>query len=266
MVKKTHLGNIMETSCPNCRAHFRITDDQLQAALGRAKCGQCSMVFNALQSLKSYEGSLPADYQPGSTLTRPSDSALNNEDLDIRAETRQSESELSLHEAMYGYKRNSLAYYSPFFWLIGILLLFVFSIAQIVYYQRYDLIKTPKFQQQVLSLCELIPCGDDQFSSIQQIKLLERNVFTHPVVSNALMITGSFVNQAPFAQRLPKMLVSLFDIKGELIANRVFDPTEYLQGDENKSSAESNKPVQFRLEIIDPGTDALTYEFEFYQA
>lgn len=264
MAKKIHLGDIMETCCPNCRSHYRITDEQLQVALGRAKCGQCGMVFNALQSLKSFEGELPRDYQPASTSEKSSPSAEKAEDWSSPADNSLSETELSLHEAMYGYKRNSLAYYSPFLWFIGILMLIVFSIAQAVYYQRYKLIKTPRFQQQVLTLCELIPCGKSQFSSIHQIKLLERNVFTHPVTSNALMVTGSFVNQAPFPQRLPRMLVSLFDIKGELIANRVFEPVEYLQDNDSNPSAESNKPVQFRLEIVDPGTDALTYEFEFY--
>ena len=263
MAKKTYLGEIMETSCPNCYSHYRITDEQLQAAFGRAKCSQCGMVFNALQSLKSYEGELPADYQPSSGSRISTTNADQAEDWGNRAEDRPSESELSLHEAMYGYKRNSLAYYAPFLWFIGILILIVFSIAQAVYYQRYKLIKTPRFQQQVLSLCELIPCGKEQFSAINQIKLLERNVFTHPVTPNALMVTGSFVNQAPFPQRLPRMLVSLFDIKGELIANRVFEPEEYLQNSDNKTSAKSDVPVQFRLEIVDPGTDALTYEFEF---
>lgn len=264
MAKKIHLGDIMQTRCPNCQSNYRITDEQLQAALGRAKCSQCGMVFNALQSLKSYDGDLTSDDHSASSIKT---SPANNEEVEDwgnRTVDRPSESELSLHEAMYGYKRNSLAYYSPFLWFIGILILIVFSIAQTVYYQRYKLIKTPRFQQQVLALCELIPCGKPQFSSINQIKLLERNVFTHPVTSNALMVTGSFVNEAPFPQRLPRMLVSLFDIKGELIANRVFEPEEYLQDIGNKTAAESDIPVQFRLEIVDPGTDALTYEFEFY--
>lgn len=264
MAKKIHLGDIMETCCPNCSSHYRITDEQLQAALGRAKCSQCGMVFNALQSLKSFEGALPADYQPASTSDKSPLDTQKAEDWSSPADNGPTESELSLHEAMYGYKRNSLAYYSPFLWFIGILLLIVITIAQTVYYQRYKLIKTPRFQQQVLTLCELIPCGNSQFSSIHQIKLLERNVFTHPVTSDALMVTGSFVNQAPFPQRLPRMLVSLFDIKGDLIANRVFEPVEYLQDKDSKIVAESNTPVQFRLEIVDPGTDALTYEFEFY--
>ncbi len=89
-------------------------------------------------------------------------------------------------------------------------------------------------------------------------------MFSHPVSPNALMATGSFVNQASFAQKTPDMLVSLFDIQGSLIANRVFEPGEYLQNDKHKELLPSNKPVQFRLEIVDPGTDALTYEFEFF--
>jgi hypothetical protein len=77
------------------------------------------------------------------------------------------------------------------------------------------------------------------------------------------MVTGSFVNQAIFDQKLPRLLVSLFDLQGKLIANRLFTPSEYLQTDKNRRLMEVAKPVQFRLEISDPGTDALTYEFEF---
>ena len=259
MTKKTHLGDVMETSCPHCSSHYRVTDTQLQAALGRVKCGECGMVFNALQSLKSFDGELPANYLPPASSKPPKLSAQQPSPItDPRAQ------EFSLHEAMYGHERNSLAHFAPFLWFLGILLLIVVGIAQAVYYQRYTLIDEPRFQQQVLTLCELVPCGETEFSSIRQIKLLERNVFTHPVTSNALMVTGSFVNQAPFEQKLPNMLVSLFDIQGSLIANRVFKPTEYLQADRNRNSLLSGKPVQFRLEIVDPGTDALTYEFEFF--
>ena len=63
MPKKIHLSDIMETSCPHCRSHYRITDEQLQTALGRAKCSQCGMIFNALQSLKSFDGVVTLDHQ-----------------------------------------------------------------------------------------------------------------------------------------------------------------------------------------------------------
>jgi predicted Zn finger-like uncharacterized protein len=246
--KNTGLSEIMETSCDHCQSRFRVTELQLQTAHGKVRCGECDEIFNALTSLKNHERRQPTDFQQ----------SLLGENQDPGPE-----SELSLHEAMYGRKYSLLSHFAPLFWLIGILLLSTLGIAQAIYYQRYPLVEKPQFQQQVLSLCRLLPCNEAQFSSTRQIKLLERNVFTHPVQPDALMVSGSFVNQALFDQKFPQLLVSLFDIQGNLIANRLFNSTEYLQTDKNRSLMAIGKPVQFRLEIVDPGTDALTYEFEF---
>lgn len=249
MFKSSQLGDIMETSCRQCNARYRITDDQLKIAVGKVRCGECGVIFNALSSLKTY-----ADNNHASdTKHQPASSEIPHS----------SDGELSLHEAMYGEGKGSFTQFSPLLWLIGILLLLVLAIAQAIYYQRYELISNPRYQQQILHLCELVPCADSQFSSSRQIKLLERNVFTHPVKPDALMVTGSFVNEAPFSQKLPKLLVTLFDIQGNLIANRQFVSDEYLQSDNQPTALQSNKPIQFRLEILDPGTEALTYEFEF---
>jgi hypothetical protein len=53
-------------------------------------------------------------------------------------------------------------------------------------------------------------------------------------------------------------------VQGKLIANRRFQANEYLLEDRNRSVIAPQVPIQFRLEIVDPGTDALTYEFEFF--
>ncbi len=207
------------------------------------------MLVSIADSLKFDDGGTLADDHI--------ESAGNN------GKTPEQQPELSLHEAMYGARRSRLSQFSPLIWLVGILLLTTLGIAQTIYYQRYSLIENPRYQKQVLALCQVVPCNESQFSSTQQIKLLERNVFSHPVQSSALMVSGSFVNQAIFDQKLPKLLVSLFDLQGNLIANRLFTPGEYLQTDNTRRLMETAKPVQFRLEISDPGINALTYEFEF---
>ena len=252
----------METSCDQCNSRFRLTEAQLREAYGKVRCSQCGVVFNALLGLKNYEGELPADFEQ-QYLPDANRQAQPLTDADARARQRESQT-LSLHEAMYGSERRSFFSLAPLSWFIGILLLSALGIAQAIYYQRYQLIEDPRFQQQVINLCQLLPCAEREFASSQQIRLLERNVFTHPIASNALMVTGSFINQAPFAQRMPDLLISLFDVKGKLIANRRFKPNEYLLDDRNRNVIESQLPIQFRLEIIDPGTDALTYEFEFF--
>jgi predicted Zn finger-like uncharacterized protein len=265
----TQLGEVMETSCDNCKSRFRLTEEQLREAYGKVRCGECGTVFNALLGLKNFEGELPSDYleqhieqeQPeaeslGKADRRQSDRA----DADMRSSDRRA---LSLHEAMYGSERRSFFSLAPLSWFIGILLLGSLGIAQAIYYQRYQLIEDPRYQQQVINLCQLLPCAERECASVEQIRLLERNVFTHPVASDALMVTGSFINQAPFTQKMPELLISLFDVHGKLIANRRFKASEYLLEERNRSVVESQAPIQFRLEIVDPGTDALTYEFEF---
>ena len=258
MFSSTHLGEVMETTCSRCNSRFRLTEAQLQQAHGQVRCGECGTVFNALLTLKNFEGELPTGYLEQQAAASRVGPAAEPAD---EAETRR---HLSLHEAMYGSERRSLISFGPITWLIGILLLIALAIAQAIYYQRYQLIEDPRLQQQVINLCRLLPCAESNFSSTEQFRLLERNVFTHPVVSNALMITGSFVNQAPFPQKMPDLLISLFDVRGKLIANRVFNASEYLLEERNRKVVEPQVPIQFRLEIVDPGTDALTYEFEFY--
>ena len=265
MFSSTYLGEVMETSCDQCKSRFLLTETQLRKAYGKVRCGECGAVFNALLGLKNYEGELPPDYleqhsaQPGSQDNAGTE-AYDHTDTEMHSDRRQA---LSLHEAMYGSERRSFFSLGPLTWFIGILLLSALGIAQAIYYQRYQLIEDPRYQQQVINLCQLLPCAEREFASVEQIRLLERNVFTHPVAENSLMVTGSFINQAPFAQKMPELLISLFDVQGKLIANRSFKASEYLLEDRNRSVVETLVPIQFRLEIIDPGTDALTYEFEF---
>ena len=123
MTKSSHLGDVMETCCNQCHSRYRITDQQLKAALGKVRCGECGKVFDALQSLKSFEGMLPSDFM---TLTG----------VGVNTDSKSTPG-LSLHEAMYGTKRGVFTGMSPLLWLTGILLLSTFSIVQVVYYQRY---------------------------------------------------------------------------------------------------------------------------------
>ena len=76
------------------------------------------------------------------------------------------------------------------------------------------------------------------------------------------MVSGSFINEASFSQSVPDLLISLSDSKGNFIANRLFKAEEYLT-DPAIRRLSPGKPIQFRIEILDPGNEALAYEFEF---
>ncbi len=256
------LGENLQTTCLHCGSVFRITPQQLEMARGQARCSQCNQVFNALFTLENYGGLQDS--------ANPSQNAINELDKEFGLGDEKTstviknlvDQPVSLNEAMYGNGQKSQSNFKPLLWVTGILLLMVISIVQIIYYQRYALLSSANYQQQILNLCQILPCDENRYSSLAQIRLIERHVFSHPTRDNALMITGSFINQAAFDQPLPRLLISLSDVNGNLIANRQFQPQEYLT-DKSLTSMPTGKVVQFRLEIFDPDTQALTYEFEF---
>ncbi len=261
------MENAMETTCSDCYSRFRITVDQLEKVNGLVRCGECDNVFNALDDLVTVDRQ-----DPEQVLERE----LNQASLLIEQERRRKQVDkksgaarsrdfrnLSLEEAMYGDVPRPMRSLLPAVWLLGIVLLSAIALTQIVYYQRYQLIENSDFRETVVTLCRFLPCSPSHMANTEQIQMLERNVFTHPVASDALMITGSFINQGDFAQKLPDLVITLFNLQGQLIASRLFTPEEYLLSQSSVRVLQTNNPVQFRLEVVDPGVDALTYEFEF---
>lgn len=272
MTNRVHLGDTMQTTCPHCGSVFRVTTSQLEAGHGQVRCGICHSPFNALLSLENYHGEaielLAEDNEPDEIARLPDNNASDNQlESDQTAQLSAAEinddGSVSLHQAMYGDGQKSRTNLKPLLWFIGILLMLIIATVQVIYYQRYKLISSVHYQPQILNLCRILPCDEDKFVNTSQIKLLERNIFTHPTRDKALMVSGSFVNQAPFSQPPPKLLISLSDQQGTLIASRLFEPRQYL-ADKSLKRLQPGKPVQFRLQLKDPGSAALAYEFEFF--
>ena len=257
--------NEMHTTCLHCGSVFRISTEQLDLADGQVRCGQCQQTFNALLTLESpLEENQPLQHAHEPTAAEAIADLFDHPQSSAETGPEDEINDVSLSEAMYGDGRAPRSTFRQMLWIAGIVILLAISLIQVVYYQRYQLISTSQFQPQILSLCQLLPCNEDQFSSLPEIELIERNVYTHPTRDNALMITGSFINKADFSQPVPSLLISLSDIQGNLIANRLFKPAEFL-ANASQQRIESRKAVSFRLEILDPGSSALTYEFEFVQ-
>ncbi len=262
MSNRVHLGDTMQTTCPHCGSVFRVTTAQLEDGHGQVICGLCHQRFNALLSLENYHGEA-VELLSESTSQAPQIIPAPVIEEPANDTPAAAEPVVSLHEAMYGDGQKHRANLKPLLWFVGILLLLIIAIVQVIYYQRYALISSPHYQSQILELCQILPCDQQKFVNTAQIHLLERNIFTHPTRKHALMVTGSFVNKAPFTQPLPRLLISLSDTQGNFIASRLFKPGEYL-ADSSIKRLPPGKPVQFRLEIEDPGSAALAYEFEFF--
>jgi len=233
---------LLQTTCTECGSVFHLNLPQLLAADGRVRCSECHEIFDANINLVRKMTEAP----------------------DIFDELIAESQSVSLHEAMNeGDHSFNTSNRSNLMWGFGILLLIATASLQWIYFDRLNLIKNPNKQQLVLSLCSVVPCDATQFKSTQQFTLIERNIFTHPTQANALLISGSFINEAPFTQQSPSLKVSLFNLNGEAIAQRTFLPIEYAQNDQSIHSITPGESIQFNLEVEDPHTVTITYEFEF---
>jgi len=248
MSERINEEELLQTTCTDCDSVFHLNLSQLLAADGRVRCGECHEIFDANIHLVREKPVLEPKAEADDIFD------------ELIAETQS----VSLHEAMNeGEHSITSAKKSSFIWALGILALVAVSFLQWIYFDRLNIIKNPNKQQFVLSLCSIIPCDNHPFKSTQQFSLIERNIFTHPTQANALLISGSFVNEAPFTQPSPTLKISLFNLNGEVIAQRQFLPLEYSQSGQAINSIAPGEIIQFNLEVEDPNTVTITYEFEF---
>ncbi|MGE5625696.1 MAG: DUF3426 domain-containing protein [Bacillota bacterium] len=85
------------------------------------------------------------------------------------------------------------------------------------------------------------------------------NVTTDPDQPGALSITGSLANQAAFAQPWPYLRVVLTDRYGQTLRARDFKSDEYLPGTQPNVPLAAGQASRFRLDIVDPGADAVGF-------
>jgi predicted Zn finger-like uncharacterized protein len=151
------------------------------------------------------------------------------------------------------------------FSLLAIVILLGTLLVQLAMFRGSELIeKLPALQPVVDRICSGLPCRYSGPRDVSQIKLINRDVRLHPSANNALRINATFVNRAPFKQPYPVMTITLSDLSGAVIAQRSFTPAEYLGGmNQPNLLMPSGQPVRVKLEVVDPGKDAVNFEFTF---
>ena len=167
---------------------------------------------------------------------------------------------------------DSGSFISNLLWGVGALLLTATLGIEYAWFNRDQLNRIPQLQAWTEQLCQHVECKDIAMRNPAKIKLIARNVYSHPNEKNALMVDITMKNQADFAQPYPIMQIRFSDVRGGDVAARRFLPGEYLpagirgeiqQADSQQALFEPDTNMSFTMEIQDPGKQAMTYEFDF---
>lgn len=274
------------TRCPECHARFRVTDGQLRLAQGQVRCGACLSVFDARAHAQP-ESSLPeaactaeapaapevhADRTPAALDTPPNrDSAAEPpppESPDHPAEDTPAPATSPFTAEPIAFHRldadtNPLASAG---WLLASVLALLLLAAQLLWFERASLARYPQLASLYALLCEQVDCALP-YNVLSLIDNRGLHLEPHPQFRDALSARILLENRAPFSQPWPGLRLSFTDLKGRPVAQRTFQPEEYLDTaviDPHRMP--SGQPVQIELELASPGRRGVSYALELAPA
>lgn len=271
----------MQTKCPNCETIFRLTDEQLSAANGKVRCGLCLHIFNASSVDEEPTSNLDDSIHDEPYLeesiydeTYADDDYYVSEIANLSDEVDADESQEVLFEdtdshvipdeyRIHG-EQEAHTPVSTGLWSLGIVFLLMTLVSEYAWFNRNQLVKNTKVEPWISQFCEMTGCTIDPIHKPELIEMVNRNVYTHPNIKKALMISATMVNTASHAQAYPDVEITFSNVRGNIVTRRVFTPEEYMKMDEEHLRLlKPDTPISFGLEIKDPGKQAMTYEFNF---
>ena len=146
-------------------------------------------------------------------------------------------------------------------WGLPALLLTLALVAQAGWLLRAALVRNAITRPWLLDVCRVLAVPPPQVRDLALLRLDARDIRRHPDVPDALLISATLHNTAPWTQPYPLLEVRLSDLAGRAVAARVFAPTTYLP---DAALATRGLPPGARaaisIEIRDPGRQAVAFE------
>lgn len=149
-------------------------------------------------------------------------------------------------------------------WMVGTLLMAALLLGQFAHHEaamlasRYD-----EARPWLEELCKHTGCQLPPRRSLAAIEMTTNTVQSHPRYKDALLVTATLINRAPFDQPYPDVEILMTDLQERAVARRRFTPEQYL-AEAHKETFESQGTAHLMLEVTDPGPSAVSFEFNFY--
>ncbi len=258
----------MYSQCPQCLTVFEIDLDALAARRGSVRCGHCSAIFNALDNVQQALPALPFErLQAHEDLDPPRlQRAVYRPQPPRSAATPTAREDAARTGAPAFIPRRSQksAAGAVGFWRSASVLLLLALFAQVAWAERASWIDRAAVRNWLEPLCAELRCRLPLRHDQASLRLVSRDIRPHPSVAGALLISATLRNEAPFAQAFPTLKVTLSNLDEQRIAMRRFAPREYLGATWSpQEGIAAGASVALAFEVVDPGRNAVAFEFDF---
>lgn len=152
-------------------------------------------------------------------------------------------------------------------WSLIVLVLAGALIAQVTWFQFDRLSAIPELRPFYEKGCQLAGCDLEPLIDTSNIKTRKLVVRTDPENRTHLLVDAVIINQADFEQPFPAIALTFANLNGDVVAQSIFTPSEYLAGEGQKLEImPKDTPVRIAISIRDPGRDAVNYNIAFRPA
>ena len=247
----------MLTRCPQCETTFRVSPQQLKVHQGEVRCGRCSAIFDAFESLVAEPATAPAAVASldsasvpapatvagatsGSALAAAADTADTAVDItqktrpEIRWAAPDFTPPLSAKLAAAGDLAGRPVPPRRWPWIVLASLAAFALVAQATYFYRLELavnaaILLPESRPWLDRACVEWHCKIPLPRRVELVSIDASDLQVDTGHTNLMLLTATLKNRAPFAQEYPSLELTLTDTQDQALARRVLAPADYLE-------------------------------------
>lgn len=235
--------------CPQCKVLLTPTDPANSDEM--VVCGNCGNRFSPRYASARDGSTIDRLYRQTET---PGSLRVDPEDVQRHAPSTPGQGAGRVRT------RNPVA---TLFWGLTSLVLILTLIGQYAYVERDELSRHVQLRPWLEWLCLHAGCTLPLMRSPEQIRIAGRDIRRHPDIDDALIVNITITNHAPYVQSWPVIQLGFFDLRNQPLALRRFTVDEYLpSGMSISDGMPMQTPVRVRLDIVDPGPDAVNFAFE----
>ncbi|PXX93489.1 DUF3426 domain-containing protein [Marinobacter vulgaris] len=149
-------------------------------------------------------------------------------------------------------------------WTLVVLALIGVLVAQVTWFQFDRLSSIPELRPFYEQACEISGCELKPLINVDAIQSRKLVVRTNPEDRSQLVVDAVIINRASFEQPFPAIALTFSNLNGDVVAQSVFTPEEYLAGEgQGMEAMPTDTPVRIMINIRDPGRDAVNYNIAF---